>query len=165
MTKKTRSIPGFDGERTTVDVYLTKHRPQNQQTVGRGFPINPTLRDDFRNTANEYREPLEKEDWEGLPYIETYTWEQAEAHDRETQASHRAEGNEFVISDEELNAKLDSRKAHFFKLYPEGKLYNVNCLDGGAWDRPTDWGTFPTLEEAIECCELGPVWRRSKSQV
>ncbi|MDY7536449.1 hypothetical protein RGV33_33040 [Pseudomonas sp. Bout1] len=106
MSAKTRSIPGFDGERTAVDVYLAKHRPQNQETVGKGYPFNPTLRENFSTTANEYREPLETEDWWGLPYIETYSWEQSEAHDRRVQGCHRAEGNEFAISDDELNAKL-----------------------------------------------------------
>ncbi|GLK92231.1 hypothetical protein [Pseudomonas turukhanskensis] len=139
MTGETRSIPGFDSERTNVDVYLAKHRPQNQSTVGNGYPFNPTLRVHFSNTANEYREPLETQDWWGLPYIETYSWEESEEHDRSVQSHHRSEGNEFVISDDELNAKLAKSKVHFYKLYPEGKLYNVHCLDGGAWDRPTDW--------------------------
>ncbi|CAM3182234.1 Uncharacterised protein [Pseudomonas fluorescens] len=73
MTAKTRSIPGFDRQRTNVDVCLAKHRPQNQSTVGNEYPFNPTLRDDFGNTANEHREPLGLEDWEGLLYIESYS--------------------------------------------------------------------------------------------
>jgi len=31
--------------------------------------------------------------------------------------------------------------------------YNVRRLDGGAWDRPTNYGVFDTLEEAIEAAE------------
>lgn len=37
--------------------------------------------------------------------------------------------------------------------------YDVRCLDGGAWDRPTWWGGFPTLEEALACAGKGPSWR------
>lgn len=38
--------------------------------------------------------------------------------------------------------------------------YEVRCLDGGAWDRSTYWGTFGSIEEAIDCALHGPVWRR-----
>ncbi|MDU8545716.1 MULTISPECIES: hypothetical protein [Pseudomonas] len=162
MHARTRMIPGLDGEPYAVDVYLEKHRPQNQESVGNGYPFNPILRADFGNTANEYREPQEIEDWEGLPYIESMSWAQREQHDRNTQDRHRAEKNEFVISDSELEAKLAERKASFYEKYPEGIQYFVSCLDGGAWDRPTNWGCFATLDQALECCELGPDWRRSK---
>lgn len=29
--------------------------------------------------------------------------------------------------------------------------YDVCCLDGGAWDRPTCWGMFASLQEAVAC--------------
>lgn len=44
----------------------------------------------------------------------------------------------------------------------EGKIYHVQCLDGGAWDRPTVWGFFYTLQGAEECAKNGPKWRREK---
>lgn len=44
----------------------------------------------------------------------------------------------------------------------EGKVFQVRCLDGGAWDRPTMWGGFYTLKEAIECANAGPAWRKAK---
>lgn len=34
--------------------------------------------------------------------------------------------------------------------------YWVECLDGGAWDRPTWWGEAATLEGAAEICRNGP---------
>jgi hypothetical protein len=34
--------------------------------------------------------------------------------------------------------------------------YWVHCLDGGAWDRPTWWGTAESLEAAVEICRNGP---------
>jgi hypothetical protein len=45
--------------------------------------------------------------------------------------------------------------------WPEGVRYSVSCLDGGAWDRPTLWGCFESLDEALQCVERGPAWRKS----
>lgn len=33
--------------------------------------------------------------------------------------------------------------------------YDVYCLDGGAWEHPTCWGKFATLEEAVQCARSG----------
>ncbi len=46
--------------------------------------------------------------------------------------------------------------AHF----ESGQRFMVRCRDGGAWDRPTMWGAFGNLAEALECVRLGPEWRR-----
>ncbi len=40
--------------------------------------------------------------------------------------------------------------------------YDVRCLDGGAWDRPTCWGMFATLREALACIVIGPAWQESR---
>lgn len=32
-------------------------------------------------------------------------------------------------------------------------IYHVCCLDGGAWDRPTDRGSFRSSDEAIKLCK------------
>ncbi len=42
-------------------------------------------------------------------------------------------------------------KAH----WPEGQRYDVRCLDGGAWDRSTGWGSLPTLDEAVTLAKAG----------
>ncbi len=43
--------------------------------------------------------------------------------------------------------------------WPKGVRYDVRCLDGGAWDRSTAWGSFPTLEAAVDLALNGqPVW-------
>lgn len=34
---------------------------------------------------------------------------------------------------------------------PSGTRYIVHCLDGGACDRPTDWGSFASLNDAMVC--------------
>jgi hypothetical protein len=46
-----------------------------------------------------------------------------------------------------------------FILIEDG-FYKIYALDGGAWDRPSLWGGFNTIEEAIACCTNGPVWRK-----
>lgn len=33
--------------------------------------------------------------------------------------------------------------------WPSGVRYTVRCLDGGAWDRSTNWGSVATLELAL----------------
>lgn len=45
----------------------------------------------------------------------------------------------------------------------KGKVFHVCCLDGGAWDRPTMWGGFFTLAEAVDCAKTGPEWRKPKA--
>ena len=46
----------------------------------------------------------------------------------------------------------------WLKHWPSGTRYDVRCLDGGAWDRPTCWGMFASLQEALECAKKGPAW-------
>lgn len=92
-------------------------------------------------------------------FIRTDTWEAMEKHRREVQASHRQEQNEFVKSDEQLEADIAKDKAQWFATWPTGTRYEVRCLDGGAWDRSTGWGMVGSLEEAIDICKNGPSWR------
>lgn len=40
--------------------------------------------------------------------------------------------------------------------WPDGVFYRVYCLDGGVWDRPTLWGRFGSVHEALQCIERGP---------
>lgn len=158
MATTKRIIPGVFDELVEVDVYQDKHRPEQQEKVGQGYPLNPVLRDNFCNTPNEHREPLEHEDWWDLPYIESTTWQQSEASIRLAQ---QARGDE--LSTMEAEARIETLKASFFAFNPGGTKYTVHCLDGGAWDRPTMWGVFPALEEAIECCTNGPAWRKNRA--
>lgn len=34
--------------------------------------------------------------------------------------------------------------------------YKVYCLDGQGADRPSLWGTFARLEDAVDCAKAGP---------
>lgn len=95
------------------------------------FPVDPPLPDDFDDTPNEDRPEWQTEYLWDRPYIQTI---------------------EFSGSPKYKN--------QFFESWPDGKRFDVRCLDGGAWDRPTVWGMFANLEEALECCESGPAWRK-----
>lgn len=46
-------------------------------------------------------------------------------------------------------------------LWPEGVKYDVRCLDGEVRDRPSNWGCFGSMHEALHCVERGPAWRKS----
>lgn len=145
-----------------VDAYEPKNYPENQNWY-QGFPLNPTMRVHFDNTPNEQREQKEIDDWWGLPYIELETWEQREQHTRRIQAQHRADQNEYVLSDEALDQKIADERSSWHAAWPSGTRYDVRCLDGGAWDRSLGWGMVATLEEAVELCQNGPKWRRAAS--
>lgn len=90
------------------------------------LPVNPELPARFSNTPNHAR-PRTHDFWWDQPYIET-----------------------------EYYTGPDERRAEWLKWWPEGVRYDVRCLDGGAWDRPTCWGMFATLADAVACAR-GPV--------
>lgn len=105
----------YDDYSLEIDDYEPRHRPENQ-TLVRGVPVNPTLREAFDCTPNEERDPLEIEDWWDRPYVVSYEKDSPE----------------------------------FRKRWPEGVRYDVRCLDGGAWDRSTNRGAFPSLDAAVD---------------
>lgn len=158
MTTPKRTIPSAFDELVEVDFYLEKHRPERQSLVGEGYPLNPVLRDNFWNTPNEHRELQERQDWWDLPYIESTSWQESEANLRRAQ-----EARKDKLCPTEADAEIESRRASFHAFAPSGIQYMVHCLDGGAWDRPSMWGSFPTLDDAIDCCETGPAWRKSRT--
>jgi hypothetical protein len=97
------------------------------------IPINSKLPRNFSCTANEDR-PASHQKWWHVPYIQTQ--------------------ESFM-----KNATAED-KAKWLEAWPSGTRYDVRCLDGGAWDRPTCWGMFKTLEEAEACARTGPSWGR-----
>jgi hypothetical protein len=115
------------GEWYEVSDYLEEHRLQNQTSwAAPGIPLNPVQREDFDCTPNEERDPLEVQDWWGVLYIETYSW-----------------------SGDPTSEGAEEWRAHWLSAWPTGVRYDVRCLDGGAWDRSTNRGSFATLELAV----------------
>lgn len=108
-----------------VGVYLPQHYYSNQVNWATDrIPINPCQRDDFDSTPHENRDPLELEHWWDMPYIQTCEWSDIGS----SNAEHREE---------------------WLKYWPSGIRYTVRCLDGGAWDRSTNRGSFASLEQAV----------------
>lgn len=115
-----------------------------------GVLVDPKLPAQFGNTPND-RRPLSHQKWWDRPYIETTTWERM---------SSGARGPENATEDERAKW-FDDWRGKWFASWPSGTRYDVRCLDGGAWDRPTSWGMFATLEEAVACATgEGPAWRK-----
>jgi hypothetical protein len=88
------------------------------------YPINPPLPERFYSTAHDERPHWQKEYLWDRPYIEVT----------------------------EFSGKPEIEQ-EWLEVWPSGKRYDVSCLDGGAWDRPTSWGMFTTIDEALKCCE------------
>lgn len=130
--------------------YLKKHKPQNQKNVKDGIIINPILRDEFDMTDNDERPKDEINDWWGRAYIRTDMW----GDNTETYEEYFARSQEPIgfkpETLEEWTARVQRQKESWFEEFPSGTRYMVRCLDGGAWDRSTNKGSYPTLEEALQ---------------
>lgn len=113
------------------------HRFTADQVVD-GIPVNPRLPKDFDNTPNEEREDSP---WWYKPFIETYSWADDEAYTL-------ARTDEYAAIQ---IARLPEDRKKWFAAWPSGIRYCTRCLDGGAWDRSTNWGMFATLQEAVDC--------------
>jgi hypothetical protein len=120
--------------------------------------INPKLPKHFFDCDNSLRSPSELKKFWQVPiilteeYLEDDTW----ADYQERTAGNTAD--DVAKTEADFNKWIQEKKESWFKHFPTGTAYRVYCLDGGAWDRPTEWGTFSSLEEAKECCLTGPSW-------
>lgn len=117
------------------------------------YLLDPELPERFQNTPNDERSEAEIAAWWDVPYIETWTAEKEEAHTRKHRAWLKA--NDPAHAADDIEALVAEGRAGFLADCPSGTRYTVHCLDGGAWDRPTCWGDFGSLEEAQECCANG----------
>lgn len=104
-----------------------------------GILINPELPKAFDNTWNDARTHKEWRLWWDLPFILIHTPDDLYGHPED--------------------AANDQSDLGWLEVWPTGTRYDVRCLDGEAWDRPTHWGSFPTLDAAVECAKSGPSWR------
>jgi len=121
-----------------------------------GVLVNPVLPKNFENTPNDARSELENNRWWGFPYVQSYRFSMPDINYRafvERMESYNFK-SELPDRREYVQDKIKSR-AEWYKSFPGGVRYDVHCLDGGAWDRPTWWGSFSKLDEAIDCCKNG----------
>jgi hypothetical protein len=118
------------------------------------IPINPELRKGFDYTPNDERSESEIKRWWGRPYIVTTTYEEIQADATyEDHVKRMAEIGCDSLSKEEFEEREAKGRENWLKAWPTGTRYEVNCLDGGAWDRSTSWGMFATLKEALDCAD------------
>lgn len=122
----------FNGKRFTAEACID------------GVLINPSQPKMFYNTPNEDR-PASQAKWWNLPFVVTLTIESLDA----TYANRTDEYAEAARS------MWSTGRIKWLDAWPNGTRYDIWCLDGGAWDRPTSWGGFATIEEAVACAKRG----------
>ena len=108
------------------------------ENVVDGVPINPKLPPDFDQTPNDDRPDAHRKFW-GVPFIVTDSVDAWDAYYADRTDEWAEEGRAHWV---------EGRK-RWMEAWPSGVRYSVRCLDGGAWDRSTAWGSFPTLEAAL----------------
>ena len=126
---------------------------QTGEMVIDGIPVNPVLPDSFYSTPNEHR-PASQEYWWNRPYIEMETVDATDDYQASRTDAGAEAGQQYW--------RTTGRDAFIAAWPPSGTRYDVWCLDGGAWDRPTSWGCFATLEEAVACAKSGPARRQEQ---
>lgn len=116
-----------------------------------GVLVNPKLRKYFDSTPNDKRSQKEINEFWRKPYIiieelEQETWEE---HYHRLKTPPCAFADEQIGTKEQYLKRLEAEKSNWLNAWHTGFRYNLRCLDGGAWDRSTNHGFYPTLEEAV----------------
>lgn len=123
-----------------------------------GVLVDPALPTGFDDTAHQQRDDVERARWWNRPFIERSTWDGPyglEASHRAGKAALAQVFPELAVRDvDECIAVL---RGHWFSDWPGGVRYEVRCIDGAAPDRATNWGTFASMTEALDCAVHG--WR------
>lgn len=113
----------------------------------KNIPIDPKLPPGFDDTPNDER-PESHQEWWHRPYIVTDRFE-IERYEQYV-ARVKALGYEPDFDQARWDALQLAQAKSWQAAWPSGVRYCVRCLDGGAWDRSTNYGMFPTLEAALE---------------
>ncbi|WP_456391212.1 hypothetical protein [Hydrogenimonas sp.] len=116
-----------------------------------GIKINPELPENFDCTPNDERSSEELDEWWEKPYIliTELSLESWPEYYHRLKYEHGCNDDE-IGTKEEFEKKNTERRESWFKTWPTGFRYDVRVLDGGAWDRSTNKGSYPTFEEALE---------------
>jgi len=118
-----------------------------------GILVNPKLPENFDFTPNEERDRDELYEWWDKPFIEIGEFDQEswEEHYHRLKSNDCGEpwSNEQIGTKEDYMKDLEEQRKSWFKTWRTGFRYEVRCLDGGAWDRSTNYGMFATFKEAL----------------
>ena len=119
-----------------------------KNTIVDGILVNPILPEnmDFQDINERSEEHLEE--WFSKPYIRLTAYEAPDNTYEEYYERMKEYGN--LETEEEFYKRIERDKKSWFKHWGEdGLRYDVRILDGGAWDRTTNKGSYSTLEEAL----------------
>jgi len=133
--------------------YVMEYYPESQNNLTDGVIINPNLRPNFDFTPNEDRDQKELMHWWGLAYIVICGWEEmAESWEQYSERMKELENHSSfeLLNKEKFEVNQEKQKEEWFKAWGEdGLRYEVRCLDGGAWDRPTEKLMTGSFDEAL----------------
>lgn len=115
------------------------HQFQAEACAPGGVLVNPKLPRRFDVTPNEER-PASQRKWWGRPFLVRETVEELDDYYAGRADEHAGEMRAYWEN---------TGRPDWMQRYPSGVRYTARCLDGGAWDRSTFWGDFPTLEAAV----------------
>ena len=105
----------------------------------------------------EERSETHLKKWWNRPFIRTQKWEEDTYEDYCERMSYTQKddynGDYKLETEEEFNKRIVEMKKSWFENWENGVRYDVRILDGGAWDRTTNKGSYKTLEEAMQVCK------------
>jgi len=132
-------------------LFEEKHYFENQNNIVDGIAIDPLLPDHFYDMDHDDRDENELDNWWGRPFIRT------ESFMKEPYEEYCERMSEYELESlEEFKARVDKSEKSWNERWKGGIRYDVRCLTGGAWDRPSVLGYFSTLEEALALAKDQP---------
>jgi len=119
--------------------------------------INPKVPEWMDDKAIEDRSETHLKKWWCRAYIRTQECGEDTYIDYCERMAYTQEeeyaGDYTLETEEEFNQRITKDKEQWLNHWTDGIRYDVRILDGGAWDRTTNKGSFDNLDEAIEYCK------------
>jgi len=122
----------------------------DKNTIVEGILINPELPDymSYKDINERSEEHLKK--WFGKPYINLTAYVAPDSS-YEEYYERLKDYNSKLESEKEFYLRIERNKKSWFEHWGEdGIRYDVHILDGGSLDRPSNKGSYKTLDEALK---------------
>ena len=137
------------------ELYDEKYYFENQVNIIDGIAVNPLLPDDFYDTPNDERDTNELAHWWGRPFITTESFME-DSYEAYCERMTEFDAEYKLESLEEFTTRRENEEKSWNEHWVGGVRYDVRCLTGGAWDRPSSQGYFSSLEEALVVAKEKP---------